>query len=176
VFVTFVVIESVKSFTMIKVLLTVLFSLPLAWVEANDEISGKVIAVIDGNTIEVSTNDDTYKIMFFGIDCPELEQEYGEKAKQFTEKLLINKQVEFKIIGKDRWGTRLAVITIDGSDTRQAILQEGLAWTAEKNSNEELEQIKNEAKKKGRGLWRDQQAVAPWIFRRQQTMLVPKTS
>lgn len=140
-------------------------------------ISGTVVAVIDGNTVQVYTSDnETYKILLYGIDCPELGQEFGEKAKMFLEKLALNKSVNAEIQGKDRWGNRLAVILIDGKDPRETLLQEGLAWTAERSPIEALEAIKEKSKQKGRGLWKEQDPTPPWVYRRQQTMTQPKSS
>ncbi|HEY5824678.1 MAG TPA: thermonuclease family protein [Cyclobacteriaceae bacterium] len=145
---------------------------------ANEELAGKVITVIDGNTIEVTTAaDETYKIMLHGIDCPELEQEYGDKAKKYLEKLLLNKSVSLKIQGKDRLGNRLGVISVEGiEDPRYELLKEGLAWTSEKNPIADLEEIKEKAREKGKGLWKEENPTAPWIFRRQQTLTQFKSS
>jgi endonuclease YncB( thermonuclease family) len=84
--------------------------------------------------------------------------------------------VNAEIQGKDRWGNRLAVVLIDGKDPREELLQEGLAWTAERNPIETFESIKEKAKQKGKGLWKDQEPTPPWIYRRQQTMTQFKSS
>ncbi len=145
---------------------------------AGDEITGKVVSVIDGNTVEVIAEDnETYKILLHGIDCPELEQEYGDKARKLLERLALKKNVQVKIQGKDRWGNRLGVLVIDGKeDPRYELLKEGLAWTSERNPIEELEQLKESAREKSKGLWKDENPTPPWIFRRQQTMTQPKSS
>ena len=145
---------------------------------ATDEIAGKVVSVIDGNTLEVVGDDnETYKILLHGIDCPELEQEYGAKAKKLLEKLVLEKEVQVTIQGKDRWGNRLGVILIEGEeDPRFELLKDGLAWTSEKNPIEELETIKEKAREKNRGLWSEDSPTPPWIFRRQQSMMQPKSS
>ncbi len=144
---------------------------------AEEMISGKVVTVIDGNTLEVYTNDnETYKILLYGIDSPELGQEYGDKAKRFLEKLILEKNVSVQIQGKDRWGNRLGIILIDGEDPREQLLEQGLAWTSEKQLIEEFEAIKEKARDKGKGLWKEQDPTAPWLFRRQQTMTQFKTS
>src|SRR6478736_2455216 len=144
----------------------------------NDEISGKVVSVIDGNTLEVIGDaNETYKILLHGIDCPELEQEYGEKAKKLLEKLVLEKEVQVKIQGKDRWGNRLGIILVKGDkDPRMDLLKEGLAWTSEKNPIQELEVVKEKARENSVGLWKSENPTPPWIFRRQQTMLQPKSS
>ena len=145
---------------------------------ASDGISGKVITVIDGNTLEVIGDDnETIKVSLIGIDCPELGQEYGEKARKFMEKMVLEKNVTIVLQGKDRWGNYLAVVTLHKSvDPRVELLKEGLAWTAEKNPIPELEEHKERARGKNKGLWKQENPTAPWIYRRQQTMLQPKSS
>lgn len=144
---------------------------------ANEMISGKVVTVIDGNTLEIYASDnETYKILLFGIDSPELGQEYGEKAKRFLEKLILSKTVSVQIQGKDRWGNRQGIILIDGEDPREKLLEEGLAWTSERNPIVQLESIKDKARESGKGLWKEQEPTPPWTFRRQQTMMQFKSS
>ena len=141
-------------------------------------LSGKIVTVIDGNTVElVAEDNETYKIKLHGIDCPQLGQDYGEKAKRYLEKMLLDKPVSVEMKGKDRWGTRLGVIIIDGElDPRYELLKEGLAWTAEVNPNPELEGIREKAKEKGKGLWKDNNPTPPWVFRRKQTLTQFKSS
>jgi micrococcal nuclease len=145
---------------------------------AGEEISGKVKSVIDGNTVEIEgQNNEIQIVLLVGIDCPELNQEYGEQAKSFLEKLALGKKVTFTITGKDRWGKQLAVVMLNGkTDLRIEILKEGLAWTAEKNPLQELESVKDSAKGNSKGLWKQDNPTPPWIYRRQQTMLQPKES
>lgn len=141
-------------------------------------ISGRVVTVIDGNTVEIVAEDnETYKIQLHGIDCPELGQQYGEKAKRLLEKLLLEKSVSVQMKGKDRWGTRLGVIIIDGEvDPRFELLEEGLAWTSEVNPNPELEGLREKAKEKRKGLWKENNPTPPWTYRRQQTLTQFKSS
>lgn len=144
---------------------------------ANEIISGKVINVVDGNTLELLANDnETYKILLYGIDSPEIEQEFGGKSKRFLEKLILNKNVEVAIHGKDRMGIRLGIILINGEDPRKMLLEEGLAWTSERQPIQELEIIKEKAREKEKGLWKEQYPTPPWIFRRQQTLTQFKSS
>jgi len=152
----------------------------LSWsffAHANDVLSGEVVNVIDGNTVEVLAEDnETYKIMLYGIDCPGLDQAYGEKAKQQLEKLLLKKIVNVNLKGKNRWGTRLGIIMTGEIDPRRELLKEGLAWTAEVNPDPEFEAIKQEARENGRGLWKEANPIPPWTFRRQKTMMQMKSS
>lgn len=145
---------------------------------AGDEISGKVKSVVDGNTLEIEDeNNEIQVVQLTGIDCPELNQEYGADAKSFLEKLVLKKKITFSVTGKDRWGKQLAIVLINGRvDVRMEILKEGLAWTAERNPQQELEVVKEVAKEEAKGLWKQNNPTPPWVFRRQQTMLQPKES
>jgi micrococcal nuclease len=145
---------------------------------ATEQITGRVVSVIDGNTLEVMGDDhEMYKILLHGIDCPELDQEFGITARKMLERLVLEKEVLVIIQGKDRLGNRLGIITVNGkSDPRFELLNEGLAWTSEKNPIEELEGIKDKARENSKGLWQEQNPTPPWIFRRQQTMMQFKSS
>jgi endonuclease YncB( thermonuclease family) len=159
----------------------------LAWIfsislsiakEKPEEITGKVISVLDGNTLEVvSADNQTHKIFLADIDSPELNQLYGDKAKKLLEKLALNKEVSVRLKGKDRKGNKLAEVIVEGkTDLRIELLKEGLAWTAEQNPIPELEEYRAKAQEKGKGLWKQDDPTPPWTFRRQQTMLEAKSS
>ena len=145
---------------------------------SGEVIKGIITNVIDGNTIEISTGDhEIYKVLLHGIDSPEPGQNYAEQAKSLLSKLLYNKSVTILVHGKDRLGIRLGEILIDGaSDPRHELIKEGLAWTSEKEPIVELESLKEHARSKGKGLWKEENPIPPWIFRRQQSMLQMKSS
>ncbi|MGC4022363.1 MAG: thermonuclease family protein [Cyclobacteriaceae bacterium] len=147
-----------------------------SFVFAENDLTGKVVSVIDGNTIELMAQDnETYKISLFGIDCPEIGQDYGDHAKDFLQKMILNKKVDVRLQGKDRWGNSLGIILIDGKvDPRLELLEAGLAWTSERNPIVELESMRERAKENGKGLWKDKEPTPPWIYRRQQSMAEPK--
>ncbi|HMG89176.1 MAG TPA: thermonuclease family protein [Chryseolinea sp.] len=153
----------------------VLFSSAIVF--AND-LQGKVVTVIDGNTIQIlCKNDETHTVQLVGIDSPELSQEYGEESKRLLEKIVLGKKVTISFKGKDWRGNPLAEVLVNGKkDPRVELLEEGLAWTAEKNPLPDLEAYRTRAQQKGLGLWKQSNPTPPWTHRRQQTMLQPKTS
>lgn len=145
---------------------------------AEGEVKGTVTAVLDGNTIEVTSPDcEIKKIVLAGVDSPELGQAFGPEAKKFLEKIILSKDVIVQVQGKDRFGHHLAVVKIKGKvDPRIELLKKGLAWTSEKNPLKELERYRLEAQRKRKGLWKQENPVPPWTYRREQTMLKPKSS
>jgi micrococcal nuclease len=147
-------------------------------VYADEQMSGQVTAVLDGNTMEICfSNSDVRKVLFAGIDSPELGQEFGQDAKNFLEKIVLRKNVTVEFKGKDRFGNYLGVVKIKGNvDAGIEVLKNGFAWTSEKDPNEELERVRIAAQQSKTGLWKQQNPIPPWTYRRQQTMLKPKTS
>lgn len=156
--------------TMIAMMLTTL-------VMAND-VNGKVVAVIDGNTVKVVGNDDQlYIVLLAGIDSPELDQEFGQESKKFLEKLILNKNVTLTFRGKDRMGNTLADVAVKGKrDPRIALLEQGFAWTTEKNPLQDLEALRSAAQAQGKGLWKQDNPTPPWVYRREQSMMQRKSS
>lgn len=141
--------------------------------------AAKVTKVLDGNTIEVFSSDNQLqKLVLAGIDSPEPGQPFSEKAKKLLEKLIMDKEVNVLIEGKNRVGDYLAVVIIvqNGLDPRIELLEEGLAWTAEKKPISFLETFRIKAQEKKKGIWKDPDPTPPWIYRRQQSMVQAKSS
>lgn len=140
-------------------------------------LQGKVTRVIDGNTLEFTSCDgERYTIVLSGIDCPELNQAYGDEAKVCLEKLTLNKSADVVIKGKDRVGNSLAEVLIEGKkDPRIQLLKDGLAWTAERNPDSDLESYRLASQSKKKGLWKEENPTPPWTYRRQQSMATPKS-
>lgn len=150
-----------------KIILLILLTGWLA--NADDVITARVISVIDGNTLQIQDADNKqYKVMLFGVDSPELTQDYGTQAKAFLEKLILHREVTVQFHGTDRQGNIQAIVTTaDDTDLRVELLKEGLAWTAEKNAPAELEPYKTWARKKEKGLWKEKDPTPPWVHRKQ---------
>jgi endonuclease YncB( thermonuclease family) len=75
---------------MIKLLTTLSLTILLS----TSTFTAKVIGVTDGYTIVVLTEDkQQIKVRLEGIDCPESNQDFGNKAKQATADLCFQKEV-----------------------------------------------------------------------------------
>ena len=74
----------------------------------SDSFSGKVVRVLDGDTIEVLTKKkERIRIRMEGIDCPERGQPFSNKATELTKKLCAGKTVTIVKSGEDRYGRTL---------------------------------------------------------------------
>jgi endonuclease YncB( thermonuclease family) len=131
------------------------------------DVVGKVVGVIDGDTIEVLHGGSSDRVRLAGIDCPEENQPFGSKAKQATSYLAFAEQVTLHVSGKDKYNRTLAeVILPDGRSLNKELVREGMAWWYRQYSSDpELERLEAEARGRRIGLWRDPRPVAPWEWR-----------
>jgi endonuclease YncB( thermonuclease family) len=56
------------------------------------DFTGRVVSVLDGDTIEVLLNTHPERVRLSGIDCPEKGQAFGKRAKQATSGLVFEKE------------------------------------------------------------------------------------
>jgi len=147
---------------------------------------GKVVGVVDGDTITVLRDKTPVKIRLHGVAAPLLAQPFGEQARQLSSRLVLGKVVEVEIVAKDvrgRLEARVHVTTNEGTDhytdgshadvdiTRclnEELVKAGLAWW-DRNAapqDKRLAQLEAAARAARRGLWADKAPVAPWDWQR----------
>jgi micrococcal nuclease len=150
-------------------ILSLLLLLFLAPYSEASEFSGRVVAILDGDTIEVLRNRTTERIRLAGIDCPEKKQPFGQRAKQATSALSFGQHVIVLTAGKDRYGRTLGTVELaDGTNLNYELVHQGWCWWYWKYAPEDiflaiLEAGARDAKK---GLWVDPAPVPPWEWRK----------
>lgn len=135
------------------------------------DFTGRVVAVDDGDTIDVLRDRRVEKIRLNGIDCPEILQAYGSRAKEYTTLLVFGKDVRVIVQGRDAWGRTLAqVVAPDGTVLNRELVRVGLAWWyySFAPKDRDLEKLQAEAKAARAGLWAEAHPMAPWFFRDSQ--------
>lgn len=85
----------------------------------------------DGDTLWLRPADKTrpIKLRLQGIDAPELCQAGGPQSRQYLESLLLKKQVEADMHGRDDYGRALAVVRGPQGDVGAQMVRSGLAWS-----------------------------------------------
>lgn len=99
--------------------------------------TGEVVAVIDGDTIDVQLSGNTERVRIIGIDTPEIGREageitdcYAEEARTFLDELLYGHTVELRTDlsqqAVDDYGRLLRHVYIDGQNAALAALSGGV--------------------------------------------------
>ncbi|WP_303318573.1 thermonuclease family protein [Flavivirga abyssicola] len=129
---------------------------------------GKVVAITDGDTFKFLKKDSTLiKVRLANIDCPEKKQPFSKKAKQFVSNTIFNKTVTVHVLKRDRYQRYIAnVIYGDSLNLSYELVKQGLAWHYKKYSKDTiLQSLEDNAKLNRVGLWVDENAIAPWVWR-----------
>lgn len=129
---------------------------------------GRVVRILDGDTLEVLRQKQAVRIRLYGIDCPEKRQPYGTRAKQFTADLAFGKDVTVQERSRDRYERAVAEILLpDGHSLNRELVRAGLAWWYRKYAPHEsgLAELEEQARDQRRGLWADDDPTPPWLWR-----------
>lgn len=133
------------------------------------EISGRVVAIHDGDTITVLTPEKKQiRVRLAEIDAPEAGQPYGSKAREMLASLCFQKEIIATYRSPDRYGRPVARVTAGEADINAEMLRQGGAWVYRKFlTDQRLLAIEEEAKAAKRGLWSlpERERIPPWEWR-----------
>lgn len=131
------------------------------------EIQGKVIRVLDGDTIDVLQDKKPVRVRLLNIDAPEKKQAYGSWSTNQLKDLVAGQPVTVTYTQKDRYGRVLGrVVTTNGTEANRYKVQSGAAWVYERyNTDNALPALQREAQEQKRGLWAESHPVPPWEWR-----------
>jgi|FLOH01.1.fsa_nt_gi endonuclease YncB( thermonuclease family) len=153
-----------------------------------DTLQGKVVKVADGDTVTiVDDSGKKHRIRLAGIDAPEKDQPYGDVSTQSLVELVSGKTVVIEYEKYDRYKRIIGKVLVDPPgdvfcmaldcvkkiDAGLEQIKAGLAWHYkyyQMEQSEEDRSIYSEAELDARikkiGLWKDEEPMAPWVWRR----------
>ena len=143
--------------------------------EPPKQMQVRVIHVNDGDTFSVmDTKQKSYTVQLDGIDAPEPGQPYGEAAKKHLERRILKKNVVLMWHKTSKEGALIAKVLLNNGDINLLQLRTGSAW-ATKNitvnvggtDTNRYASAQAHAKEKQLGLWREENAIPPWDWRKQ---------
>jgi len=134
------------------------------------ELEGIVIGVPEGDAFEVLHESTVFLFRLQDVDAPEISQPYGRDAQVFAESLALGKRARVFTAAPLRPDTaQNGIIILDsGLNLSHELLKAGLAWWDRKAApgNDSLWKLEREARTEHRGLWEDEDPVAPWEWRK----------
>ncbi len=100
--------------------------------------SATVVAVVDGDTLDVETVDGEQRVRIIGIDTPEINRDggeddcYAQEARDYLDGLAYGQTVELAADATqadvDAYGRQLRHVTVDGQNVALAILSDGFGY------------------------------------------------
>lgn len=153
------------------------FSLPPSLSGAG-VLSGQVVDVVDGDTVDIQHDDGIARIRLHGIDAPEKGQNFAHHATQFLEGLTAGQSLTVDTRGQDQSGHTIGeVFLFDGRHLNKELVKVGLAWWfCQFSADPELHQLEDDARAAKLGLWSDPDPVPPWVFRKRLRAHTPPVS
>ncbi len=139
------------------------------------QLQVRVTAVNDGDTLTVTdSKQKSYTVQLDGIDAPELAQPYGEASKKHLERRILKKNVVLMWYKTGKDGALIAKVLLNNGDINLLQLRTGSAWQT-KNITVDLSggdssryaSAQGHAKGKSLGLWRGENTIPPWEWRKQ---------
>ncbi len=130
-----------------------------------------VVGVSDGDTLTARCGEtgsyEQVKVRLAAIDAPESRQAFGQRSKQHLSDLCVKEQAKITPRATDRYGRTVADAECRGQDAGTAQVRAGMAWYYVRYGKgyEHLQAVEREARLAERGLWKDVDAVAPWLWR-----------
>ncbi len=157
-----------------------LFVFPLA---AFADITGKVLVVLDGDSIKVlDSHNNQYEVRLKGIDAPEKGQPYANKSRAYLTAMLAGKMVFIESNRYDRYGRVVGKIWVQPADcptcgktldVNHAQILAGMAWwnryyakQQSASDRRRYESAEYSARAQKRGLWADPNPVLPYQWRK----------
>jgi len=136
---------------------------------AQEVLSGKVVAIADGDTLTLLTvHDKQIRVRLAEVDTPEKGQPYANRSRQALAELVFGKNVRVLVVDTDRYGRTVGRVSVGEMDVAGELVRSGAAWVYRRYATDDdlysLEQI---ARKQGRGLWglSESQRIPPWEWR-----------
>ncbi len=143
-------------------------------------VKAKVRWVLDGDSIIVKKEEGEFRIRLYGIDCPEHDQAGGDKAKSALVRLIGGKEVYIECHGeelkRDKYNRVLATIhtmhELELVNVNERMVMLGHAWVMRvfytelsDSRKHKLNLLEKWAKSNQMGLWKEEDPLAPWVWR-----------
>ncbi|WP_241825902.1 thermonuclease family protein [Izhakiella australiensis] len=147
-------------------LLTLGFMLQIMPVRA--DVRGRVVWVLDGDTVEIYNGHQRQRVRLMGIDAPEKFQPFGQRSRRALGALISGKTVTAVGKKQDYYGRLLAIIRLNGRDINARQVATGMAWAYRfhnKAQNAGYALLEQQARRKRIGLWAGKQVIEPWRWR-----------
>ena len=140
-------------------------------------LTGKVVQVSDGDTINILIDRETHRIRLASIDAPETShgsarpgQSFGEASRKNLAEYVAGKTLTLTCYEKDRYGRDVCDVPVGETTANRLQVEKGMAWANQQGGGKYLRdrsliELEKQARAQKLGLWAEPNAVAPWVWR-----------
>lgn len=130
------------------------------------DFSGRVIAIVDGDTLDVLVNNRPVRVRLAQIDAPERSQAFGTRSRLALSALTFKQVATVRDTGLDRYGRQLGTVFVAEVNVNAEMVNQGMAWAYRQYAiDDALIKLEGQARAAHRGLWADPAPVEPWLYR-----------
>lgn len=139
---------------------------------AQEQPSTTVSRIVDGDTIEVSSGQNTTTtIRLACIDAPEMAQAAGKASRERLAQIIpLGTPVRLRVVAMDRYGRSVAEVFKGELNVNLALVQEGRAVVYPEYvyqcDEPKFWEIQDTARSRGLAFWSQPNPTMPWDFRR----------
>lgn len=141
------------------------------------ELTGKVVQVSDGDTINILIDRQTHRIRLASIDAPETAhgsarpgQPFGDASRKNLADYVAGKTLTLVCYEKDRYGREVCDIPVGDTTANRLQVEKGMAWANLQGGGKylrdhSLPELEKQARAQKLGIWSEPNAVQPWVWR-----------
>jgi endonuclease YncB( thermonuclease family) len=143
-------------------------SVAFSGVAAGETLTGRIVGVLDGDTVILLDGRKQHRIRLAEIDAPEKTQAFGQRSKESLAELVYGREATAACPTVDRYGRSVCRITVAGVDVNLQQVRRGMAWAYDRYAADpRIFEAQREARADRRGLWIEAGAIPPWEYRKQ---------
>ena len=143
-----------------------------------ETLSGRVVAIADGDTLTVLTERrEQVRVRLSDIDTPERGQPWGSRSRERLSELAFGQEVRVVVRDTDRYGRSVGRVWAGPVDVNAAMVRDGAAWVYRRYLKDaSLLAIEDEARAAKRGLWGlpEAERTPPWEWRAERRSRAPQ--
>lgn len=140
-------------------------------------LTGRIVQVSDGDTINMLIEHQTHRVRLASIDAPETAhgsarpgQPFGEASRKALAELVAGQTLTLNCFEKDHYGRDVCDIPVGDTTANRLQVKNGMAWANQQGGGKflrdrSLPELEKQAKSVRAGLWAEPKPVAPWVWR-----------
>lgn len=156
-----------KTFGIFGIVIVAFIFFMVSFLDSSHIMEGRIVKIYDGDTITIQdSKDKIYKIRFYGIDAPELKQNFGRESRENLVNLCpLDSLAKIEVKDIDRYNRIVGIVFCNGIDSNAKQVESGFAWAYTEYSKE-YQHLEAEARKEFKGLWSEHKPIKPSDYRK----------